>query len=259
MRTIKIRWVSVIGAVAIVLIAALMWGGIAQGQDDALPPQVFDTSPFAGEELLLDGAVTFFFNQAMDQASVEAAFSVEPAVAGDLAWEDDATLKFTPSADYERATEYTFTIAETAESAAGTAFEDAYKLKLSTIGYLEISSVIPDDGTTAVDSDSVFTVVFNRPVVPLVTSVDMADLPMPLTFDPPIEGEGEWLNTSIYLFTPSQELRGGTTYTVTVPAGLEDVTGGILAEDYSWTFSTLKPDVLEISPYDGRDRVVLET
>ena len=72
------------------------------------------------------------------------------------------------------------------------------------------------------------TVIFNRPVVPLVTVEDMGNLPQPLEFDPPLEGEGEWLNTSIYMFTPSDGLRGGTDYTVTVKAGLEDITGGIL-------------------------------
>ena len=78
----------------------------------------------------------------------------------------------------------------------------------------------------------------------------METLPQPLVFDPPVEGTGEWLNTSIYEFKPTDGLRGGTEYTVTVKAGLTDVTGSELPEDYKWAFSTLQPDVLEIYPSD---------
>ncbi|RPI99346.1 MAG: hypothetical protein EHM39_06690, partial [Chloroflexi bacterium] len=238
---------------------SLLAGGLAIAQDDALPPQVVDTIPLAGEELPLDGPVTFYFDQDMDAASVEAAFSVSPAVAGDLSWPTASTLVFTPTADYERAAEYSFTLADTAESAAGVPLVDAYTLNLRTVGYLEVSEVLPAPDSEAVDTDAIITVIFNRPVVPLVSVEDMGTLPQPLVIDPPVEGKGEWLNTSIFMFTPDTGLRGGTTYTVAVTAGLEDVTGGILSEDFSWSFTTLQPDVLEIYPYDGDEGIVLET
>jgi len=91
-----------------------------------------------------------------------------------------------------------------------------------------------------------------------VTVEEQDTLPDPLALDPPVEGQGEWLNTSIYLFTPAEGLRGGTSYTATVRAGLEDVTGGLLAEDYTWTFTTLPPDVVEIVPSAGSTGVKLE-
>ena len=116
------------------------------------------------------------------------------------------------------------------------------------MGYLEVSEVLPAPDSEAVDTDAIITVIFNRPVVPLVAVEDMDTLPQPLELDPPVEGEGEWLNTSIYMFTPDKGLRGGTTYTLTVKAGLEDVTGGILEDDYAWTFTTLQPDVLRYLP-----------
>ncbi len=257
----RIRWGGALGVLAVVLALSLVLGGLALAQDspgDALPPQVFDTVPLAGEELALDGAVTFYFDQAMDPTTVESAFSVMPDVAGDLAWPDGATLTFTPSAAYDRATEYTFTIAESAQSAQGVAMEQPFTLKLRTVGYLEVSEVLPAPESADVDTDAVITVIFNRPVVPLVAVEDMGDLPHPLSFDPAVEGTGEWLNTSIYLFTPTG-LAGGTDYTVTVKAGLEDVTGGVLKDDFSWGFSTLQPDVVSISPRDGQDTLTLET
>ena len=61
-------------------------------------PAVVETSPLPGEELALDEPVTFFFDQPMDRASVEAAFSVDPAFDGALTWAGDSALTFAPDA-----------------------------------------------------------------------------------------------------------------------------------------------------------------
>lgn len=227
-------------------------------QADAPAPRVVETSPLVGEELGLDEPVTLYFDQPMDRAAVEGAFSVSPAVDGALSWAGDTALTFTPTESYERATEYTFRLGTGARSAAGVALAEPFALALRTIGYLEVAEVLPAPGAASVDIDSAITVIFNRPVVPLVTVEEQAALPHPLRFDPPVEGQGEWINTSIYLFTPAEGLRGGTTYTVAVEAGLEDVTGGVLAEDFVWTFTTLPPDVVEIVPSNGTTGVRLE-
>ena len=63
---------------------------------------------------------------------------------------------------------------------------------------LVVVSVLPEDGTREVAGRAVITVIFNRPVVPLVIVEDMDDLPQPLTITPAIDGVGEWLNTSIW-------------------------------------------------------------
>lgn len=267
MRRRTIRWLAgLAGALllAVGLVTALqrplpVAHGAPGAQGDALAPGVVDTSPLAGEELPLDGAVTFYFDRAMDPAAVEAAFGVSPDVPGTLAWTDDLTLVFTPSRDYARATEYAFTLGISAASAEGVPLDEAFTLALRTVGYLEVTEVIPGDDAAEVEANSVITVIFNRPVVPLVAVEDMGDLPQPLTFDPPVEGTGEWLNTSIYNFTPADGLRGGTTYTATVHAGLEDVTGGVLLDGYTWTFSTVAPRVTSAYPNQDSPNAVLET
>ena len=72
-----------------------------------------------------------------------------------------------------------------------------------------------------------------------------------------MDGHGEWLNTSIYLFHPDG-LNGGTTYTATIASGLTDVTGGVLAEDYTWQFDTLPPMILSVTPGNGESGVALD-
>ncbi|HML24575.1 MAG TPA: Ig-like domain-containing protein [Aggregatilinea sp.] len=233
--------------------------GAPGAQGDALPPVVVETSPLAGEELSLDGTVTFYFDQAMDPETVGAAFERDPLIGGTLSWPTDSTAVFTPEEGVlARATEYRFTITTAATSADGVPMEEPFTLTLRTVGYLEVTEVLPNDGAEVVVGQT-FTVVFNRPVVPLVSVEDMGDLPTPLTFDPPVVGEGEWLNTSIYVFTPTEPLIGGMTYTATVKAGLEDVTGGVLQDDYSWSFTTAAPRVTDVTPGGDTSNVRLET
>ena len=121
---------------------------------------------------------------------------------------------------------------------------------------LIVSEVLPAPDSSGIDPEAVITVIFNRPIVPLMIAEDMANLPNPISVDPPIEGEGEWLNTSIYVFRPTPALAGGTTYTITV----DDVTaadGSTLAAPFSWSFTTVEPAVSEVFPNDGETDVLL--
>ncbi|MBU0704944.1 MAG: Ig-like domain-containing protein, partial [Chloroflexi bacterium] len=157
--------------------------------------------------------------------------------------------------------EYYVTLGTEAQAADGNPLDGAYRFRFRTVGYLEVAQVIPAPDAEDVEAASTVTVIFNRPVVPLTAVSDPAytDLPQPVTFDPAIEGQGEWLNTSIYLFTPSEPLAGGTEYTARIAAGLEDTTGGVLAEDYGWSFSTQPPQVVWVSPSEDKELVGVDT
>ncbi len=226
-------------------------------QNEEAAPRVVETDPMSGEESPLDSVVTFYFDQPMDMTSVQEAFSVNPAFAGRFATPDDTTLRFEPDKPFARAAAYTFSIGETAQSLAGVPMAEPFAMQLQTVGYLEVSEVLPAANASFIETDNSLTVIFNRPVVPLVSVEDMGDLPNPLRIEPALEGEGEWLNTSIYIFRPVR-LEGGTTYTVTVPQGLTDVTGGVMAADYTWSFTTVPPRVLSYEPTANESDVPLD-
>lgn len=223
------------------------------------PPQLVYSSPAPGEETLLDGAITLRFDQPMHQASVAEALTIvavgaaEPAE-GNLAWPRPDTLIFTPRGKLARQQLYELNLTTTAQSAHGQPLRAPVSLTFETVGYLDVAQTLPADNTRDVRVDTAITLLFNRPVVPLVTTAQQADLPQPLTFDPPVTGVGEWVSSSIYRFTP-EVLAGATRYQVTVPAGLTDVTGGVLENDVTWSFTTTAPKAIIFSPGPNADSI----
>ena len=222
-----------------------------------LAPNVIDTAPLRGQELPIDGSVTFYFDQPMNRASVDSAFSVSPPIIGRLSWLDDATLTFMPSAPLERDTAYTFIIGTGARSQSGVALRDAFVLRLSTPGALEVTQVLPADGSTGIEATPLITVIFNRPVVPLLPVEEMHTLPVPISISPAAGGQGEWLSTSIYTFRPDG-LTGGMQYTVTVNQGLTDVTGSVLEAPFVFRFTTVAPRLIEVQPRENAEGILLE-
>ena len=220
-----------------------------------IAPLLLYRQPERGEELNVDSPLLLAFDQAMDRASVERAFAIEPAVKGSLAWRDDRILTFAPAAGWPREAAYRVAISTAAKSQEGLAMREDVAFRFTTTGYLEVTQVQPAPGAVEIDPKGAVTVMFNRPVVPLVSVASIGDLPDPLALDPPLAGKGEWLNTAIYVWRPDEGFAPSTTYRATIESGLADTTGGVLAEDYAWSFTTELPRVTEFYPLDGASYV----
>ncbi|MEM7028323.1 MAG: Ig-like domain-containing protein [Chloroflexota bacterium] len=215
------------------------------------PPLVLSASPEQGAEVQVDIPITLAFDQAMDQETVEDGFALQPEISGTLDWTDDRTVSFKPTDAYQAGQRYKLTLAETARSADGVSLNRPFELAFNTIGPLEVTNVQPENEATEILPYTPITVLFNRPVVPLGAIEDLDSLPDPLTFVPPVRGEGEWLNTGIYQFTPDDGFVPATLYTARIAAGLSDVSGSELADDFVWTFSTATPKVVATYPNAG--------
>jgi uncharacterized protein YfaS (alpha-2-macroglobulin family) len=212
-----------------------------------LPPVAVSTSPRRGQEQPLDQPVTITFDQDMDAASTIAAFAIAPETPGQASVQGN-TLVWTPDQPLARGESYRVSVSQEARSEAGEPLAAPVDLRFSAVGFLQVTSSQPADGNQEVGVDSPITVIFNRPVVPLTSIGQQAGLPSPLRIEPATPGAGQWLNTSIYSFKPAVALAGGASYQVTVPAGLSDVNGGLLAEDVSISFQTADPVVLSAAP-----------
>ena len=220
------------------------------------PPRLSQRSPAPGEELALEAPVELVFDQAMDRASVEAAFGLESGdgaadgIEGTFDWVDDRTVSFSATDSLEQGKWYSVTVGATARNVEGELLEEPVTFEFSTPGHLSVGQVVPAPDSEDVEPNTAVTVAFNRPVVPLMAISRQEELPDPLTFVPPVRGEGEWLNTSIYLFQPESGFLPATRYKARVASGLTDTTGASLDEDYTWEFSTIRPAVLEVEPGD---------
>ena len=241
----------------------------AADKGEPLIPRVSSTLPFGGQEMPLDGNIEIIFDQAMNQSATAAAWEIyDPdgkSLEGLITWPQVATLRFTPSQELEPGTTYTATLSTRAESENGVALAEAETFIFSTLGELQISQVFPADKATDVENSAIITIAFNRPVVALQIAEERADLPSPIEISPALSGQGEWVNTSVYVFQPDESLRSSTTYTMRVPAGLGDTNGSTLENSYEWSFTTTAPrlEALELtdwvwSPQDWLTDVPLE-
>ncbi|MFO7633326.1 MAG: Ig-like domain-containing protein, partial [Caldilinea sp.] len=207
---------------------------------ESTAPVLLGTTPASGASW--DGSpVVFTFNEPMASAQL----AVMPELAGETTV-DDANVIFTPASAPEAATLYRFSFVE-ATAASGAAISSVLEITLQSTGPLGVLSTQPSDGAADIDPSAPITVIFSRPVVPLVGIEEQASLPQPLDFDPFFEGTGHWISTSVFQFTPAAPLAAATTFKVTV-APLTAVDGSAMSEPYTFGFSTSAPIVLNAKP-----------
>jgi len=223
-----------------------------------LPPAIVETDPFPGSRISLGGSITFYFNQAMNKASVENAFTLNLSQDGTYTWLDQATMIYAPGIQFPPGSKILFSLDTSATAANGLTLDQKIELEYFTPDLLQAATFLPLPGGIGIDPTSAILVTFNQPVVHLGESE--ADLPEGLNLTPSVSGKGEWINTSTYQFTTLAGLAGGTTYQADLPVNLVSTAGTSLdpAAISSWTFSTSYPQVLSMGPYDGESGVALD-
>lgn len=100
------------------------------------PPEVVDYTPMwsdGDDAVRANTPVTMQFNWDMDTALTRQAFSISPAVAGTITWEDtNYRMVFTPDDAYETNTLYTVTLNKSAEHAGGTPMSQDFVMTFKT-------------------------------------------------------------------------------------------------------------------------------
>lgn len=220
-----------------------------------LPPTLLEVYPLPGSVIALQETITFIFNQPMDKTSVEAAMQNDPAISGEFSWEDDYTMSFTPDQPLLPDSTWTITFDTHTGALNGKFLQQETTVSFKTAKDLEATQLLPSISATEVDPNSAVVVSFNQPVVAL----GQEDAPAAFSISPSVEGSGEWINTSTYVFTAQPGLAGGTKYTVTLNKNLVSVFGAPLtfATQSPWTFTTTMPQVQSITP-DSYSRLPLD-
>lgn len=223
-----------------------------------LAPMVVERRPALGEELKPTQSIELVFDRAMNQASVNQAIQTAAHISGTISWADARTLRFTPNNPWLRNSSFDLGIAKGVVAQDGTASNDAFQFRFQTAGFLEVAQVIPAPNSNDVAPNSTITIIFNRPVVPLVSNIEQSTLPMPLRLEPAVSGSGKWLNTSTYVFKPDAPLPAETSFTARIAASLQDIAGNPLQSEYSWQFRVAAPRVISTLPEDRALNVALD-
>ncbi|HMN60703.1 MAG TPA: Ig-like domain-containing protein, partial [Anaerolinea sp.] len=239
--------------------AATPVGGGKPLQQPDLPPVLVETDPPAGSEIAPSAAMTFYFNQPMQRASVESAFQVQPAQTGKFEWKDDSTLRFVADKPFTAGADVKVDFAASLKAANGLAGTDPVSLQFTVADSLRVTDRLPKPGATDANPSSAIVATFNTPVVAL--GADPAGLAPAFTLQPEAKGRGEWLNTSTYIFYPEPALAGGVAYAVTLDPALTSADGVPLdlsgLDPQGWTFTTALPRVVNLS-FGDVDRLELD-
>jgi len=96
-------------------------------------PLVARFAPGHAKRARADAPLAIAFSQAMDRASVEAAFALDPPAAGSFAWSGD-TLRFTSAGGWAAETRYAVRVDAAARAAAGRTMRGAFEAWFETAG-----------------------------------------------------------------------------------------------------------------------------
>jgi alpha-2-macroglobulin len=212
------------------------------------------------QKVSAQSALHFSFPERMDKKSVEELITSNQEVQGTWSW-DDETLVFHPASPLKAGETYTFLLPRTAKTSDGGRLGRDLEFVFTVSGPPVVAAKIPGEGTQSIATDSRITILFDRPMIPLSQvqgefAKDNNDVnPWSVTIDPPVEGRWRWLSTVAREFIPAKGLTRNTRYTVNVPAGIQSVAGDKTEKDFSWSFETIRPEIIGGSPWLATDAV----
>ena len=214
-------------------------------EPDIILPTVDLVSPLdLAVDVAIDENIVATFSEEMNTASVEAAFSVNPIVAGSLSWVGNE-FTFNPNSDLAEATLFTVTIGTGARDLASNGLAANYVWSFTTGDFTPptVISVSPLDSAIDVAIGDSIVVTFSE-------AMDTIAVESAFSIDPLVTGVFSWAD-SVLTFTPDSDLDETTLYEVTISTDAEDSAGTPLAEDYVWSFTTGEaPTVVSVSPLD---------
>ncbi len=215
--------------------------------DTTGPPAVVESEPADGDaDVALEAPIAVRFSTLMDTASVEAGLRLRPAFAHEIRWSGQL-LEIVPTEPLRAEADYTVEIGVDAFDVSGVALVRPFRIGFRTVASgLELSLVLPRDGTDGTAPTTPIAVFFDRPIDPDSLSDEV------LTVTPDVAGSIELVDELgnepagpddglVLRFTPSGPLPANTTFEVVLASGITGLGGGGLAEPVSWSFTTGAP------------------
>jgi hypothetical protein len=231
-------------------------------------PAVISTNPANGDtNVAISKIITATFNEAMDPLTINTTTFVlnqgASAISGTVTY-SGTTATFTPFSALASHTVYTGTITTGAKDPTKNALPVNYVWSFTT-GILAdttrpiVISTDPANGATNVFLNKIVTATFSEYMTPSSINATTFLLKQGTTTVP---GTVTYAGiTAVY--TPTNNLAAGTTYTGTITTGVTDASGNAMAANYTWSFTTgvaadtTRPMVISTDPANGATNVAL--
>jgi predicted small lipoprotein YifL/methionine-rich copper-binding protein CopC len=238
------------------------WSFMTGTAPDTLPPGVTATTPAPGATgVAVNIAPSVTFSEPVDQATITITLSAgNVPVAGNITY-NGTTAIFTPSVSLAYSTLYTATVSAGVRDLAGNAMPSDYFWSFMTGTAPDtlppgVTATTPATGAAGVAVNIAPSVTFSEPVdqttIAFTLSAGGAAIPCTMSY-----------SGTTAIFTPSVSLTYGTLYTATVSAGVRDLAGNAMPNDYVWNFTTgaapdtLPPSVTATTPAPGATGVAV--
>lgn len=171
------------------------------------------------------------FSQAMDKDAVEFALTIEPPIAGTLAWlNGDEAVRFTPRDGFATGETYTISLAEGLTSVTGEALPEAYSWQIQVVNAPYVVERVPDTRVTSTERHPQISLRFDR-------AMDADSVATALHVNPPAPFELTWQDT-VLLVDFAEPLAPGRVYQFTLDGTASDTNGLVINEPYRWSYRT---------------------
>lgn len=201
--------------------------------------------------------MTATFTEEMDASTLMAAGTIQVngpllvAIAGTVTYDvSSRTVMFAPTVSLANDTTYVVTISTAAKSTWGVALADPFVSTFSTAqtpdtAAPKVAFTSPSQGEAGVAVNRKVLATFDEAMSPATVIAAHLSVTGP---DGVISGTVSYAAGSLAAtFAPSQALKAGASYTVTIqgPTGVEDLAGNAMTANFVWTFTTaIAPDTI---------------
>ena len=222
-----------------------VWG-FTTGSNPCVPPTVTSETPASGAiGVCPSTALTAVFSAAMNPATINATTFTftgpgTAPVVGAVSYAG-STAAFTPSSALALNTIYTATITTGAQDTFGDAlasnFVWSFTTSITACAPATVVSAGPTNGTSGICPNTLVTATFSEAMQSSTINGATFTLTGPGTTA--VAGAVTYDAASdAATFTPTSPLALDTLYTATITTGAQDLSGGSLASNYVWTFTT---------------------
>lgn len=207
-------------------------------------------------ELVTAGAhINFDFTLPMNTTATQAAFSIEPPIAGQFEWgKNNKSMTFVPEIPLQKSTQYKVTLSTDAKQKWNAQTDRIYTFNFTTKdrNRLSIKDNYPKDRQTDVNTKTQLRLHFDAELNPttlnenIVLKNDAGEI---------ISLKNKTIdysnNFGVYMFDPKNKLAENTTYTLFIDGEVRDIENIPVFDDISVTFTTASAPTINYTVLEG--------